>query len=68
MPAYGYYTGEQVAAAVRAAGPSASILSTDFGQAHNPVPAEGLRMFIAAMLRAGFSPNEVAQMAKHNPG
>lgn len=67
MPAHGTYTVEQVAAAVRAAGPSASILSTDLGQAHNPPPAEGLRMFIAAMLRAGFSPEEVSLMVKRNP-
>ena len=67
MPAHGYYTVEQVAEAVRAAGPSASILSTDFGQAHNPAPAEGLRMFIAAMLRTGFSPDDLAVMVKRNP-
>ena len=67
MPAHASYTVEEVAAAVRAAGPSQSILSTDFGQVHNPAPAEGLRMFIAAMLRAGFSTDEVAQMVKHNP-
>ncbi len=67
MPAHGYYTADQVAESIRAAGPSASILSTDFGQAHNPAPAEGLRMFIAAMLWAGFSPDDVARMAKHNP-
>lgn len=67
MPDHAIYTVEQIAAAVRAAGPSRSILSTDLGQAHNPAPAEGLRMFIAAMLRAGFSAAEVSVMVKDNP-
>ncbi len=67
MPAHAAYTVEQIAAAVRAAGPSQSILSTDLGQAHNPAPAEGLRMFIAAMLRTGFSAEEVVTMVRRNP-
>lgn len=67
MPAHASYTVEQIAAAVRAAGPSQSILSTDLGQAHNPAPAEGLRMFIAAMLRAGFTADDVATMVQRNP-
>jgi hypothetical protein len=67
LPSAGYYTVQQVAAAVRATGPAACIMSTDLGQAHNPAPAEGLRMFIAAMLREGFAPNEIELMVKHNP-
>lgn len=68
MPSHQTYSAAQVAQAVRTAGPSSSILSTDLGQAHNPAPAEGLRMFIAAMLREGFSADEVAQMVRRNPG
>jgi hypothetical protein len=67
MPASFGWSFEQVAEAVRAAGPAASILSTDLGQTDNPAPAEGLRMFIAAMLREGFSAAEVELMVKGNP-
>ncbi len=67
LPSAGYYGIQQVAAAVRAAGPAQSIMSTDLGQAHNPAPAEGLRMFIAAMLQQGFSNDEVEMMVKRNP-
>lgn len=67
LPTAGYYTVERVAEAVRAAGVSRSILSTDLGQAHNPAPAEGLRAFIAAMMRSGFSDDEVARMVKGGP-
>jgi predicted TIM-barrel fold metal-dependent hydrolase len=66
-PLHPYYTHEQVAAAIRAAGPSQCILSTDLGQAYNPAPAEGFRAWIALMLRAGFTSDEVEVMVKRNP-
>lgn len=58
---------DQVAESVRAVGARSSILSTDLGQTHNPAPAEGMRVFIAAMLRAGFSQADVELMVKDNP-
>ena len=54
--------------AIRAAGPGSCILSTDLGQTDNPAPAEGLRMFIAGMLREEFSAGQVSAMVKNNPG
>jgi hypothetical protein len=67
MPASFGWSFDQVAAAVRATGAGAAILSTDLGQTDNPAPAEGMRMFIAAMLRAGFTKDEVELMVKVNP-
>jgi predicted metal-dependent phosphotriesterase family hydrolase len=67
-PLHAYYSHEQVAAAIRAVGPASCILSTDLGQAYNPSPAEGFRVFIATMLRAGFAADEVELMVKRNPG
>jgi len=64
---HGGHTRESVAAAIREAGPGQAILSTDLGQAFNPSPPEGLRVFIAAMLQQGFSDDEVARMVKGNP-
>lgn len=68
MPASFGWDTRQVAEAVRDVGPEFSILSTDLGQTDNPAPAEGLRMFIAAMLREEFSTEQVSMMVKGNPG
>jgi len=66
-PGHGTKTPATVAASIRAHGPGQAILSTDLGQAANPAPAEGLRMWIAAMLAEGFSEAEVDRMVKANP-
>jgi hypothetical protein len=43
------------------------IMSTDLGQYYNPSTAEGMRMFIALMLKYGISAPEIEFMAKKNP-
>ena len=42
-------------------------MSTDLGQAHNPAPAEGMRMMIATMLKCGITEKEIELMVKVNP-
>lgn len=64
---HGEHTFASIAAGIREAGPGQAILSTDLGQAANPSPPEGLRMFIAGMLNQGFSDDELTRMVKHNP-
>jgi hypothetical protein len=64
---HGEHTFASIAAALRESGPEQAILSTDLGQAANPSPPEGLRMFIAGMLQQGFTDAEVARMVKSNP-
>ncbi len=66
-PGHGTATAAEIAATIRTHGPQQSILSTDLGQAFNPAPAEGFRMWIAAMLREDFTPREVEVMVKDNP-
>jgi hypothetical protein len=44
-----------------------SILSTDLGQRHNPLPTDGYRMFIQMLLENGVSFNEIEVMAQQNP-
>lgn len=64
----GNHSFASIAANIRqAGGPSQHILSTDLGQAANPSPPEGLRMYIAGMLNQGFSDEEVALMVRDNP-
>jgi hypothetical protein len=57
-----------LAKTIRAIGPEHCILATDGGQAVNPPPHEMLRLFIAGMLAAGFSDDEIQIMTIRNPG
>ena len=43
------------------------ILTTDFGQAENPSPVEGMRRYIREMLEFGFNQNEIERMTRTNP-
>jgi Family of unknown function (DUF6282) len=53
--------------AIRYVGAEHCIMSTDLGQYYNPPPAEGMRMFIALLLKNGISEREIELMAKTNP-
>ena len=53
--------------AIRNVGAEHCIMSTDLGQAYNPTPAEGMRMFIALLLKNGIGEREIELMAKINP-
>lgn len=57
----------ELVAMVQGVGAEHCILSTDFGQAHHPIPPEGLRMGIGMLLQAGLSPGELGIMVKRNP-
>lgn len=57
----------KIVEAVRAVGVQNCILSTDFGQAVNPFPAEGMRMMIGTMLRVGMTKEEMEFLVKRNP-
>ena len=58
---------QELADTMRAIGPERCIISTDFGQAFHPMPAEGLRMGIATLIQAGLEEVEVGMMVKDNP-
>ena len=53
--------------AISAIGPGKCIVSSDFGQDYHPMPAEGMRMGIATLLRAGLEEVEVGMVVKDNP-
>ena len=53
MPLTFRLTPSELADIIRTIGPEHCIISTDFGQAFHPMPAEGLRMGIATLLEAG---------------
>jgi hypothetical protein len=58
---------EEFAARIRAVGPENVVLSTDLGQAANPVPAVGFSMGVTRLLEAGFTQRELDFMIRRNP-
>jgi len=58
---------KELAQTILAIGPEKCILSTDFGQDFHPMPAEGMRMGIATLLRSGMEEVEVGMLVKDNP-
>jgi hypothetical protein len=55
------------ARAIRAVGPAQCILSSDLGQAGNPLHPEGLAAFIAGLRKEGFTTADLDLMTKTNP-
>ena len=53
--------------ALRAIGPANCILSSDLGQAGNPVPPDGFGEFLVALRAKGFTEAEIDTMARANP-
>ncbi len=58
---------EEYVAAIREFGAGAFFLSSDLGQAGNPLHAEGMRAYIRALREAGISAAEIDVMARRNP-
>jgi hypothetical protein len=67
MPLLGGLAPAIMVDSIKAVGAEHCILSTDFGQAINPSPAEGFRMMLAHMLKLGMSEKELETMVKSNP-
>lgn len=58
---------DAMADAIRRVGPQFVIVSSDLGQAGNPLPPDGFGSFLAALRTRGFTEQDVARMAKQNP-
>lgn len=43
------------------------VLSSDLGQLHNPLPAEGLRNFVQILLEEGVTADDITMMLQGNP-
>lgn len=56
-----------MADAIKEVGPKRCIMATDFGQSHNPKPAEGIKMFVNSMLEYGIKNPEINKMCVENP-
>jgi hypothetical protein len=53
--------------AIRAVGPASCILSSDLGQAGNPIHPEGFANYLDALRRAGVATADLDRMARRNP-
>jgi hypothetical protein len=65
-PPYETLTIPELAARIRAVGHESTVMATDFGQLHNPTPAEGLEAYIRGLLDNGFSAAEVRAMVSEH--
>ena len=67
MPLTNRMPPKELAETMSAIGLENCIVSSDFGQDHHPMPAEGLRMGVATLLQAGMEEVEVGLLVKDNP-
>lgn len=67
MPDLGGMSPKVIVDHIKGAGEEHCVLSTDFGQATNPLPPEGFRMMIGNMLNYGLSEEEIETVIKINP-
>jgi hypothetical protein len=58
---------ETFADAIRKIGPESCILSSDLGQAGNPLPPDGFAQFLIALRAKGFTNTQMDRMSKQNP-
>jgi uncharacterized protein DUF6282 len=66
-PMWNHASLARVVEAIEAVGPEHSILMSDAGQRHNPMPAEALRVFAQSVHESGITEEDVERMIKHNP-
>jgi hypothetical protein len=56
-----------IAATMRAVGPEHCFMDSDLGQLYSPLPVEGLRTYVAMLLKCGLSAKEIEVMLHRNP-
>lgn len=70
MPFYymqGRLDPEEIVHNIKEVGPAHSVLGTDFGQAYNPCPSDGMRFYAETLLKFGVSRRDIEVMIKDNP-
>jgi hypothetical protein len=61
------FTIDDYVKAIREVGAQHCILASDLGQPNNPLPAPGLKVFVAALRSKGISAEEISTMLRTNP-
>jgi len=67
MPKHGNINPILIAEVIKEVGAKNCILATDFGQKHNPKPADGMKMMIETLLGNDISWKEIKIMCMENP-
>lgn len=70
MPFYyrqGRLDPEEIAHNIREVGAAHCVLGTDFGQAYNPCPADGMRFYAETLLKLGIGRRDIEVMIRDNP-
>lgn len=67
MPKHDHLAVERISEAINFVGSKKCIMATDFGQKHNPLPINGLKMFIYWMMENGVSKKQIETMCSLNP-
>ena len=65
-PKWAFTTAAAIAHCMNTIGPARFIVSSDGGQAHNPMPAEGYRQFVQALHAAGVAAEDFRVMCRDN--
>ena len=65
-PRWAFTTAAAIAECIRAVGAPKFVLSSDGGQAHNPMPADGYRAFVRALAAAGIAADDFRVMCRDN--
>jgi hypothetical protein len=58
---------EEFAKAIKEVGAENCVIATDLGQYLNPIPADGMKEFILALMSKGINQEQINWMAKKNP-
>ncbi len=66
-PGHGEASPKSIAEQIRGVGAAHVIMATDYGQVDSPPAPEGMRWYIAQMLKCGVSPADIEIMTKANP-
>lgn len=67
QPIGGNRSFDTIVANIRYTGVEPHIIATDYGQADNPPPPQGMAEFVERLAAAGFTTSEIERMARHNP-
>jgi uncharacterized protein DUF6282 len=65
-PKWAFTTAATIAHCMKTIGPARFVISSDGGQAHNPMPADGYRHFVQALHAEGMAPDDFRVMCRDN--
>jgi hypothetical protein len=65
-PKWAFTTAATIAHCMKTIGPARFVISSDGGQAHNPMPAEGYRQFVQALHAEGVAAEDFRVMCRDN--